>query len=328
MMSQIAAATSTANKTVVATRVGGEPCSLPLPQSAGRSLPVFSFPEPAAAALGLVTRYSGIRVPPEAAAVGPDNVDTADARTVICAGLAGGAGWLGADDVRRLLTDYGFPVCAQRVVADQDGAVVAAGELGYPLAVKIADGGIHKTAAGAIRLGVVGEDQLRDAFRAVTDGRPAGSRVLLQPMSPTGVEVILGAVQHHQFGPVVMAGVGGVLADVLNDHTFRLAPLSREEARKMLAELRAQQLLDGYLGAPPVDRDRLIDLLVQVGALVDDLPEIAELDLNPVICRGDQLVIVDARVRLAPAPARPDEMVRQLPLVAPQGRNRLDDSGP
>jgi acyl-CoA synthetase (NDP forming) len=133
-------------------------------------------------------------------------------------------------------------------------------------------------------------------------------------MSQGGTEVIIGAVQHDQFGPAVMVGAGGVFADVLADRVFRLAPITSQEADHMLDELRMSKLLDGFRGTPPVSRERLTELLVRVAALADDLPEVAELDLNPVICRGVDLRIVDARIRLAPAAPRPDQTVRQLPM--------------
>jgi acyl-CoA synthetase (NDP forming) len=228
--------------------------------------------------------------------------------------LSAGAGWLAADDVYRLLTDYGLPVIAQRVVTDADQAVRAAAELGYPLAVKLAEGGVHKTDIGGVRLGVADEAALRTAFADVTAGRPASAPVLLQPMSDAGTEVIVGAVQHDQFGPAVMVGAGGVLADVLADRAFRLAPLTAEDGERMLGELRTAPLLNGYRSTAPVSKQRLSDLLIRVGALADDLPEVAELDLNPVICRGSDLRIVDARIRLAPAAPRPDQMIRKLPL--------------
>ena len=134
----------------------------------------------------------------------------------------------------------------------------------------------------------------------------------MQPMAPPGIEMIIGAVQHERFGPVVMVGAGGILADVIADRAFRLGPLSIDDAHGMLGELRTGPLLDGYRGAAEVSRDALCDLVVRVGALADGLPGVAELDLDPVICRGRDLVVVDARIRVRAALPRPDPLLRQL----------------
>jgi acyl-CoA synthetase (NDP forming) len=116
------------------------------------------------------------------------------------------------------------------------------------------------------------------------------------PISLT-TQIHLSAVHHERFGPVVMVGAGGILADVIADRAFRLAPLAVDDAHAMLGELRTGPLLDGYRGAAKVSRDALCELVVRVGALADGLPDVAELDLNPVICRGRDLVVVDARIR-------------------------------
>jgi len=198
------------------------------------------------------------------------------------------------------------------VVGDADAAVVAAGELGYPVAVKLAEGGVHKTDVGGIRLGVPDEAELRRAFSelaALCPGRPA---ILVQPMTPAGTEGIFGAIQDEQFGPTVMIGSGGILADVIADRAFRLAPLRAQDAQDMLAELRTAVLFDGYRGAPKVSRDALADLAVRIGALADDQLEVAELDLNPVICHDEYLRVVDARVRVAAASPRPNPTLRNL----------------
>ena len=313
VMSGIAAAAAVAatDKPVVVTRVGGEQGSIPIVGS-DRMVPVFTFPEPAAAALGTAWRYSRLRSAPVTPVARPAGIDEDRARALIIRALTAGADWLAAGDVARLLTCYGLPVSPQRVVGDADSAVVAAAELGYPLAVKLAEGGVHKTDVGGVRLGVPDEAELRRVFAelaALCPGRPA---VLVQPMTPAGTEVILGAVQDDQFGPTVMIGSGGILADVIADRAFRLAPLSVQDAEDMLAELRTAVLFDGYRGAPTVSRAALADLAVRIGALVDDLPEVAELDLNPVICHGENLLVVDARVRVAAAAPRPNPLLRNL----------------
>jgi acyl-CoA synthetase (NDP forming) len=127
-----------------------------------------------------------------------------------------------------------------------------------------------------------------------------------------GTELIVGAVHDPQCGPLVMLGAGGVLTDVLGDRSFGLAPLTEHDAEQLLGRLRSARLLDGFRGAPVVPLSAVVDVLVRVAALVDDVPEIAELDLNPLICGTDGLSAVDARIRIATPPRHPDPLVRQL----------------
>jgi acyl-CoA synthetase (NDP forming)/GNAT superfamily N-acetyltransferase len=302
------------HKPVIVTRVGAVPGSVPTPGS-GEShlaLPVFTFPEPAAAALALAARYAAIRSAKPAVLTRPAVTDTAAARRVVTGALAAGQSWLAADDIATLLGCYGIPVSPQAVVRTAGDAVAAAAELGYPVAVKVAVGGLHKTDIGGVRLGISSAEQVRAAFDDLAALCPDGPVVLVQPMQPKGTEVIVGAVQDPLFGPAVMIGAGGVLADLIADRTFRLAPVAASDAAAMVGALRTARLFDGYRGAPVVSRPALADLLVRVGVLADDLPEVAELDLNPVICRSEGLVVVDARIRVAVPTPKPDPALRQL----------------
>ncbi len=249
---------------------------------------------------------------PPSPVVRPAGLDLARARAIVSTALALGEEWLSPVDCSVLLAAYGVPACPQRVVADVEEAVKAAAELGYPLAVKLAGGGTHKTEVGGVRLAVADESALIESFGQIQAARPGSGGVLLQAMVTPGVEVIVGALQDHLVGPVVMLGVGGVLSDLVADRTFALAPLGADEAGAMLSRLRLTQLLDGYRGGPSVSREALSDLVVRVGSLAADLPEVAELDLNPVICSGRRLVAVDARIRIASPAFRPDPAVRQL----------------
>ena len=309
VMAAVTQAAAASDKAVVATQVGGDERSVPVPGTS-RSVPVFGFPERAAAAIGFAARYAQMRSTPLGDGVRPAGIDVAGSRALVADLLSAGASWLGPEEVARLLIRYGIPVCAQRVVTDFDGAVRAAAELGYPVAVKLARGAVHKTDVGGVRLGITGESELREAFEAV---QAAGTgEILIQPMAAAGTELILGAVQDPQFGPVVMLGAGGVLADLIADRRVRLAPLTAGDADEMIAGLRTVALLDGYRGRPSVSRPAVRELLLRLAALADDLPEVAELDLNPVIGLGDDLLVVDAKVRIAPAQPAPDPILRQL----------------
>jgi acyl-CoA synthetase (NDP forming)/GNAT superfamily N-acetyltransferase len=309
MVAAIARVAAETDKPVVAVAVGAPASTRDL---AGRPwrLPVFTFPEEAAAALGVAHRYAQQRVVAYRTPSRPEGVDAEAARALVDRALRAGQAWLTPEDAFELLRLYGVPVCPHAVVSDVDAAVAAATRLGYPLAVKVAAAGVHKTETGGVRLGVADDASLR---AAVADLLPrGGGRVLLQPMIVGGTELIVGSVHDAQCGPLVMIGAGGVLTDVLGDRAFGLAPLTDLDAQALVDSLRSARLLDGYRGAPVVPRALVQDLLVRVGALVDDIPEIAELDVNPVIARADGLFAVDARIRLAEPPQRPDPLVRQL----------------
>lgn len=213
-----------------------------------------------------------------------------------------------------MLDCYGIRVCQQRIAASATQASAAAEEVGFPVALKIARGDVvHKTEPGGVSLDLVDRQAVADAYSQVVAGCGDGDpRVVVQQMVPPGTELIVGAVQDPQFEPVVMLGAGGVLSDVLADRSFRILPLTDTDAVTMIDGLRMAPLLDGFRGRPIVSRDAVRDLLHRVAAFVEDLPQIAELDLNPVVCIGADMVAVDAKIRLAPAVARPDALVRQL----------------
>jgi acyl-CoA synthetase (NDP forming)/RimJ/RimL family protein N-acetyltransferase len=304
ILSQVAMVAAGSGKPLVATQVGTVPGSV-------QGVPVFAFPEPAAAALGYAYRYQRIRSAPMAEPARPDTVDPDSARSLVRDALAAGGEWLAPHDVAALLSHYRIPVCPYRIVSTPDAAAQAAAELGYPVVAKIARGAVHKTEAGGVRLDLRDDAAVRDAVAAV---QATGARdVLLQPMVGPGVELIMGAVEDPQFGPLVMIGAGGVLADMIADRHMRLAPLTDADADDMIGLLRTAPLLDGHRGGPVVSRSAVRRLLVRLAALANELPEVAELDLNPVICRGgDELIVVDAKVRVAAAPTLPDPLLRQL----------------
>jgi acyl-CoA synthetase (NDP forming)/GNAT superfamily N-acetyltransferase len=290
-----------------------------------RPLPVFSFPERAAQALAAAWRYARIRRLPQADIRCPPEVDVGGAHLLISTWLAAGPSWLAASDAAALLGMYGIELCPQRVVTSIKDAMSAAAELGFPVAMKLADGTVHKTEVGGVRTDLADAAAVRAAYSQMVTGRAVD--ILVQPMVAGGTELIVGGLQDRQFGPVVMVGAGGIFADLLADRRFRLAPVGAADAEAMIAELRFGRLLDGYRGRPPVSRLALGQLLVRLGWLVENHPEIAEIDLNPVIGQGDQLVAVDAKIRLAPAAPRLDITVRQLSATAAQRPPRFTPGG-
>jgi acyl-CoA synthetase (NDP forming) len=301
IMSAVLSAAASSDKPLVATQVGcAEHTERARPiDGVTREVPVFTFPEPAAAALGLAHRYARIAAAAPPVAQRPTGIDTAAVRDLVEDLRAAGTDWLNPDDVSQLLGHYGIPVCPQRVAHGADEAAAAAAALGYPVVLKAVSDVVHKTDVGGVRLDIRDEAQLRSAVTELAAITPESQDVLVQPMVPGGVEVIVGAVREPRLGPLVMLGAGGVLADLVDDRTFRLAPLASETADQMISELRLARILDGYRGRPAVSRPALTDVLIRVAALAGDVPEVLELDLNPLICGGDGALVVDARIRMA-----------------------------
>ena len=254
-------------------------------------VPAFDYPEAAARALSrAVERGEWLRRP--AGTVPELDVDRAAAREVV----NGADGWLDAAATRTLLAAYGIPVVPERVVDSVDEALAAARELGFPVVLKTALAGAHKTESGGVALNLADEAEVRAAAERI------GAPLLVQPMILGGAELLAGAVQDPVFGPLVAFGPGGVLAELIGQAQFRLAPLTDLDARELVRGGKAGRLVGGFRGAAPADEAALVDLVLRLSLLADEVPEVAELDLNPVLALPDRCVAVDARIRVA-APA-------------------------
>jgi acetyl coenzyme A synthetase (ADP forming)-like protein len=263
---------------------------LPVVMSADGSGRGFEYPESAARALGLAAqRAEWLRRP---AGTTPDvDVDSARARHIV---EAAERGWLDSTSARELLTAYGIPLIAERDGATPEEAVAAAAELGFPVVVKTALAGAHKTETGGVALDL----------RSAADVRDAASRmrgpVVVQQFVTAGTELLAGVVQDPVFGPVVAFGPGGVLAELIGSANFALAPLTDVDAAELLGTGKAARLVAGWRGAPAADEAELEDLLHRLSRLAVELPEVAELDLNPILAGADGCVAVDMRIRIAP----------------------------
>ena len=207
-------------------------------------------------------------------------------------------------DSKRVIVEADLPVTPFEVVNDPDGARAVATRYGEPVAMKIVSPDIlHKSDAGGVALNVTTENvaatytDLIDAARAY-DKTATIDGVLVSPMRDAAVELIVGVLDDDQFGPTIMCGVGGVFVEIFEDVAFRALPLTEADAREMLDDIDAQELLDGARGNPPVDRDAIVDLLCRVSALVEANASIEELDLNPVFATPDGVEIVDAAITL------------------------------
>jgi acyl-CoA synthetase (NDP forming) len=253
----------------------------------------FAYPESAARALGRAAeRAEWLRQP---AGVVPevDGIDHEAGQAVVVSALgAAGDRWLGAGEARALLEAYGIPVVPERVVESVEDAVAAAVELGFPVVVKSAAPGAHKTESGGVALDLRTEDEVRRAAERI------GGPVIVQPFLKGAVELLAGVVQDPVFGPLVAFGPGGTLAELIGAARFALAPLTDVDVGVALTSGKAAKLVAGWRGAPPADQRAIGDLLHRLSRLAVDLPEVAELDLNPVLAQEDGCVAVDARVRL------------------------------
>jgi len=280
---------------------------------AGGQVPAFGFPEAAAAALARAARYGTWRAGPRGQVPDFPDLKAVQARALVREFLDGtpAGGWLPPDRSAVLLRCYGIPLTELTPVASEDAAVAAAA--GGPVVLKAdVDGVLHKTDAGAVQLDLRTEADVRAAYRSLASRfGDRLRRIGVQPMITGGTEIIIGVADDHMFGSLVVFGLGGVTTEVLGDHEARLTPLTDTDADALIHSIRSAPLLLGYRGAAAVDLHALRDVLLRVSRLADDLPEITDLDLNPVIARPDGVFAVDARIKVAPYQPR-DPYLRML----------------
>jgi acyl-CoA synthetase (NDP forming) len=325
------------------------------------SVPSYSTPESAVAAMGRVREHARWRNRPVGSEVDFD-VDRGLARALVDAvagngASGGGAGGLAdaaeADEVSRsrgsvarreaalldsgpipatssgpldvsaLLAAYGIAVVPAYPAPTADEAVRAADRVGWPVVLKTTDPAYrHRSDLGAVRLDLTNEEQLRSAWHSVTDqlrhvaesrsdGGEAGDLVV-QKMAPLGVPVVIGAVEDPRFGPLVSFAVGGIASELLGDTVWRMVPLLDADAEEMVRAPRAAPLLSGYRGAEPADLPRVQELLLRVAQLKDDLPEVASVELNPVLVTSHGLHVLGAAVHVGPPVTRLDYGPRRM----------------
>ena len=265
-------------------------------------IPAYGYPEAAAAALARAAKYGEWRAAPRGVIPAFPEISTDRAKALVreFLGQVPGGGWLPPDQTAELLRGYGIPLAGLRLAHTEEDAVAVAAAAGYPVVLKAdVPGLVHKTDAGGVLLGLRTEDDVRTAWRTLSarfGGRLRAAGV--QPMITGGTEVIIGVTDDHMFGPLVVFGLGGVATEVLADHAARLAPLTDTDADKLIHSVHSAPLLLGYRGAPAADIAALRDVLLRVSRLAEDLPEVTDLDLNPVIARPDGVYAVDARVKV------------------------------
>lgn len=301
---RIVAATQASSLPVVTCFLGTHGVPEALRTLGGADVPSYRYPEAAVRALARVERYQTwctreVIPAPEFPDLDPRRAEAALAHRQ-------DDGWLTADGARGLLEAYGIHHVDSRFVATEEQAARAAEAMGLPVAMKlVADGVLHKSDVRGVRLGLGAVDEVRQAFRGMQTaleergmtGRFRG--VLLQNMVGGGVEIAVGTVADPAFGPLVMVGTGGVNLEVLGDVSFGLHPLSRTDVREMVRSLKGYPLLRGYRGRPEADVPALEELVLRVDRMLQERPDILEMDLNPVMVlpEGRGCMVVDVRVR-------------------------------
>jgi acetyl coenzyme A synthetase (ADP forming)-like protein len=296
------------NKPVVLCTMAMDTKLVPLP-AGNEQLPTYLFPENAVRALGRAAAYSAWRSETVGLKWGFDDLHVDEARS-LCRDIAAARGetWLTYEELMRVLTAFGLPLIQGVIARSDDEAVAIAALTGFPVVLKVSSSTIlHKTEAGAVEVGLATEAAVRAAFERLAARVPstrqpgAESTVIVQPMI-TGVETLVGVTADPLFGPVIAFGLGGVSVEALGDVAFRIAPLTDKDADDLMRSVRAYPMLEGLRGRPAVDVAALRDVILRVATMSAQVPEIREVDLNPVMAlpAGHGCRIVDARVRVGP----------------------------
>jgi acyl-CoA synthetase (NDP forming)/RimJ/RimL family protein N-acetyltransferase len=285
-----------------------------------RPIPSYPTPEEAVRALATVERYAAWRRRDPGARFEPPGVDLAAARTVVAEALAGAdpgeAGLqLDPETTARLLAAVGITLWQATPISDPADAVAAAATIGYPVALKTtAEHLRHRVDLGGVRLNIDDAEQLLtdfDQMRAML-GPLDGAGFVVQRMAPPGVACVIRTVEDPLFGPVVSFGLAGDASELLGDVAHRIPPLTDVDIADLVRSVRAAPKLFGHHGAAPADVPALEDLIARVACLADELPEVAELEFNPVVVSGSGLAVLSAVVRLASQVERSDTARREL----------------
>ncbi|MBA7639782.1 Peptidyl-lysine N-acetyltransferase PatZ [subsurface metagenome] len=277
---------------------------------AGSFVPCYPFPENAVLALSKAVEYRESMKKPRGAVPRIKGVKREKAHRIIEAAMSQNKQrpfWLPIEKIVDLLNCYDIRIAGISVARSADEAATLAAQAGFPVVVKLNSSTItHKTDVGGVVLDLNSEDEVKSAFNAIKDKLKALGResemegVAIQRMIPGGVEIIAGVTQDPTFGPLIMFGLGGIQAELLKDIVLRLHPLTELDASEMVSSIKTASLFEGFRGAPPSDIQSVQGLLLRLSAMVEDIPQIAELDFNPVkvMGRGEGYWVVDARISL------------------------------
>nr|WP_228045944.1 GNAT family N-acetyltransferase [Saccharopolyspora sp. HNM0983] len=276
------------------------------------SVPSYPSPERAVLALARASRYATWRAAPQGHFVRPAGVDEARAQDMVHQWLEAGAERLTDEQAVRLLGCYGIELLDFRKVHDAEDAVRAAEEIGFPVAVKsVSDRLRHRSDLAGVRLDLTGPDAVRDAYQDVVRTADVPD-AYIQRMGDRGTSCVIDLLDDPSFGTLVSFGLSGVASELLGDKAFRALPLSDVDVAALVRAPRAAPLLSGYRGDRPADLTALEDLVLRVATLAEDLPEVRELVLEPVMAGPDGVQVAGARVGIGHSPAAPDSGPRRL----------------
>jgi len=297
-------------KTVLAVFMDADDGELaPLPRGE-INIPSYPFPEPAARALAQAVRYAEWRARPEGVVAEFEDTNTDQAQDVIWGALGRlgmDGGWLLPHEADAVLDAYSIPHPRSRLAHSPEEAVAAAAEFGGPVALKVvAPSALHKSDVGGLALNIQGDEAVAAAYEKVFAVADDAEGVFVQEFIADGHEVIVGMTEDPSFGPLIAFGLGGVFVELIGDVAFRMNPITDLDVDEMIGEVKAARMLQGYRGAPPGDVPALKELMQRLSAMVEEVPEVVELDLNPVKVRepGRGAVVVDTRVRVRSVPQR------------------------
>ncbi|MBI3808356.1 MAG: acetate--CoA ligase family protein [Nitrospirae bacterium] len=274
----------------------------------GETIPTYPHPEIPARIISHALAYEAWRRQPTGEVPSNPDVNLARVKSICAKALSErGTGWLTTEETHALLAAMKLPLVQGAVATSAEDAVKLACKIGFPVAVKLASRQIvHKTEIGAVRLNLADEQAARYAFEAIRSRlaqdhkMEAMEGVLVQPMLSGGVEVMVGMTRDPLFGPLLAFGLGGIHVEILGDVQFRITPLTDRDATEMVQEIKGYRLLQGYRGQPAADVEAIEEVLLRLSRLVEEIPEISELDLNPIFALppGQGCKIVDARIRV------------------------------
>ncbi|MGC9347366.1 MAG: acetate--CoA ligase family protein [Anaerolineae bacterium] len=300
------------DKPIAVSFVGGERSEAAMRWLVENGIPAYNEPDTAVNAIAALREYAKNQDLANQNFGRYTDVDEEAARKVIAHVRSEGDRNVTEMESKRVFEAYGLPVAISKQATSEAEAVELAEGIGYPIVMKILSPDIlHKSDAGGVKVGLESEDEVREAYRTILENAKAYDAdadihgVVVQEMAPWGTEVIMGSVNDPTFGPTVMFGLGGIFVEILKDVTFRVAPVSADQAYKMLSDINGAPILEGARGEAPKDRRALAEVLSRYSQMICDLAdEVQETDANPVIVydEGDGVTIVDARIILKETP--------------------------
>ncbi|MEK7850970.1 MAG: acetate--CoA ligase family protein, partial [Deltaproteobacteria bacterium] len=303
---EIVAAKSGSGKTLMASFMGDASMKGALDILRRGWVPNYTYPERGIKSFATMVRYAQWLKEPEPVIVTFD-VNREKVKEIFVSARVEGRLELGEKEAREVIKAYGFRIPKAMLAKTSEEAAIVAKGIGFPVVMKIASPDIlHKTEVGGVRVGLASEEEVERAFLEITSNaarlmpKALIWGVSIQEMVKRGKEVIIGMSKDHNFGPLLMFGLGGIYVEVLKDVSFRIAPVGRTDVGRMIMEIKSFPLLKGVRGEAPADIEALMEAIQRLSQLGTDFPEIIEMDINPLVVlpKGDGVIAIDARMTL------------------------------